>query len=46
MRARANALARRILAEHAPRPLTPQQETEVDRMAHAFQAQAGRPGGS
>jgi hypothetical protein len=41
MRQRANARARTILAEHIPHPLNQEQETEIDRMARAFQAQAG-----
>lgn len=45
MRQRANELARRLLAEHHPRPLLPEQEREIDRLASALQAQAGRPGG-
>jgi len=41
MRQRANEHARKLLAEHNPHPLSPAQEAEIDRMAHAFQAQAG-----
>jgi len=44
MRQRANARARRILSEHFPRPLSPEQEVEIDKMAHAFQMRAGRDG--
>ncbi len=43
MRQRANAQARKLLAEHHPRPLSPQQEAEIDKMALAFQQRAGRP---
>jgi trimethylamine:corrinoid methyltransferase-like protein len=41
MRQRANARARKLLAEHTPRRLSPAQEAEIDRMARAFQAHAG-----
>jgi len=37
MRQRANARARQILATHHPRPLTSQQEQEIDRIAKAAQ---------
>jgi trimethylamine--corrinoid protein Co-methyltransferase len=46
MRQRANDLARKLLDEHHPRPLSPEQEAEIDRMALAFQVRAGRPAGS
>jgi trimethylamine--corrinoid protein Co-methyltransferase len=46
MRQRANDLARKLLSEHHPRPLTPEQEAEIDKMARAFQQRAGRPAGS
>jgi hypothetical protein len=42
MRQRANERARKLLAAHNPRPLSPDQEAEIDRMARAFQAQAAR----
>jgi trimethylamine--corrinoid protein Co-methyltransferase len=41
MRQRANDLARKLLFEHTPRPISPAQEAEIDRMARAFQAHAG-----
>ena len=41
MRQRANVRARTLLAAHAPHLLSPAQEAEIDRMAQAFQAQAG-----
>ena len=41
MRQRANASARKLLAEHSPRRLSQAQETEIDRMVRTFQAQAG-----
>ena len=37
MRRRANERARQILATHHPRPLSPEQEAEVDRIAKAAQ---------
>ncbi len=37
MRQRANERARQILATHHPRPLSPEQEAEVDRIANAAQ---------
>ncbi len=40
MRQRANDAARRILADHHPRPLSEAQEAELDRMARSFQKQA------
>ena len=40
MRQRANAAARKILAEHHPRPLSDQQVDELSRMALAFQTRA------
>jgi len=40
MRERANARAREILATHNPRPLTPEQEEEIDRIAHSAQQRA------
>jgi trimethylamine--corrinoid protein Co-methyltransferase len=43
MRQRANAAARKILAEHHPRPLNEEQAAELDRMAAAFQERAMRP---
>ena len=42
MRQRANARARKLLAEHKPPRLSPAQEAELDRMARSFQAQASR----
>lgn len=36
MRQRANEAARKILAAHQPKPLTEEQEAEMDRMAQAF----------
>jgi trimethylamine--corrinoid protein Co-methyltransferase len=42
MRQRANERARKLLTAHNPRPLSPAQEAEIDRMARAFQAQASR----
>ena len=42
MRQRANADARKLLAEHNPHRLSPAQEAELDRMARSFQAQASR----
>jgi trimethylamine---corrinoid protein Co-methyltransferase len=42
MRQRANERARKLLTEHTPRPLSPGQEAEIDRMTSAFRAQAGR----
>jgi trimethylamine--corrinoid protein Co-methyltransferase len=48
MRQRANARAREILATHDPRPLTPEQEREIDRIAQAAQqwaiAHGAQPG--
>ena len=40
MRQRANAVARQILAEHHPRPLSDEQAAELEKMALALQAQA------
>jgi hypothetical protein len=37
MRQRANERAREILATHHPKPLTDNQEREIDRLAHAAQ---------
>jgi trimethylamine---corrinoid protein Co-methyltransferase len=37
MRQRANDLARKLLAEHHPQHLTPEQAAELDRLAAAFQ---------
>ncbi len=42
MRQRANELARKLLHEHHPQPLTPQQENEIDKMTLAFQKRADR----
>jgi len=39
MRERAHAIVRGILATHDPRPLSPEQERELDRMAQAAQQQ-------
>jgi len=44
MRQRANVRAREILATHHPRPLSPEQEREIDRLAHAAQQWAIRHG--
>jgi len=46
MRQRANERARELLASHRPRPLTPEQEHELDRMAAAAQrwAEVNGPG--
>ncbi len=41
MRQRANVLARKLLVEHHPHPLTPTQEAEIDKMVRAFQARSG-----
>jgi trimethylamine--corrinoid protein Co-methyltransferase len=41
MRQRANVLARKLLVEHHPHPLTPNQEAEIDKMVRAFQARSG-----
>jgi trimethylamine--corrinoid protein Co-methyltransferase len=46
MRQRANTLARKILESHTPRPLSAGQETELDRMAKAFQQRAIATAGS
>jgi len=40
MRQRANEMARKILAEHHPKPLTEDQAAEVDRIARAAQQRA------
>jgi trimethylamine--corrinoid protein Co-methyltransferase len=40
MRQRANERARKILAEHHPKPLTDDQEREIDRIAHDAQQRA------
>jgi trimethylamine--corrinoid protein Co-methyltransferase len=40
MRQRANEAAREILAQHHPKPLSDEQEAELDRMAQSFQKQA------
>ena len=40
MRQRANDRARQILAEHRPKPLTDEQEREIDRIAKAAQEKA------
>ena len=42
MRQRANARARTILEQHAPRRLSQAQEAEIDHMLHSFQAQAAQ----
>jgi trimethylamine--corrinoid protein Co-methyltransferase len=42
MRQRANQLARRLLEEHHPDPVSPAQAAELERMATAFQARAMR----
>jgi trimethylamine--corrinoid protein Co-methyltransferase len=39
MRQRANEVAREILAQHHPKPLSDDQESELDQMAQAFQEQ-------
>ena len=42
MRQRANERARKLLAEYFPHPISPEQEAEIDSLAHFFQArQAG-----
>jgi trimethylamine--corrinoid protein Co-methyltransferase len=42
LRQRANERARKLLKEHVPHLLSPEQSAEIDRLAHAFQAhQAG-----
>lgn len=40
MRQRANEHARKILAEHHPKPLTDDQEREIDRLATEAQEKA------
>jgi trimethylamine--corrinoid protein Co-methyltransferase len=46
MRQRANEIAQKILSEHHPRPLSPEQETEIDRMALSFQRRVSQSDGS
>jgi len=42
MRQRANERARKVLAEHFPQPISPEQAAEIDSLAHFFQVrQAG-----
>lgn len=42
MRQRANSLARELLAENHPHPLSPVQEVEIDKIARSFAQNAGK----